>query len=237
LPIAANTNDTVKVWPGYYEEGITLNKNITLMGSGYENTIIRGNYNPIVTVSSGRLQWFQITSFTGNGIDVTGGIVRNCVIRDCAGNGIISTSGNGTVLNCVIANNAGHGISATDNGVISAINCISRSNNGNGFYKYSYGTAALNVSYSNGSRSYYTSGGQGCIDLDPLFVSNTDFHISEGSPSWNTGITSLLDADGSRSDMGYFGGPDCPIYPVVTQIIISPGGNTINLSAKARANY
>jgi len=37
--------------------------------------------------------------------------------------------------------------------------------------------------------------------------------------------------------MGYFGGPECPIYPTVFEIIITPNGNNINLEAKGRANY
>jgi len=230
----ANTNDTVKVWPGTYLEQVTLNKNIVLMGSGYENTVLTGSFDPIIKISSGRIQWFQITSLSGTGVHLYGGTVLNCVIRDCAWDGIYSQSGSASVINCVIINNSRAGISA-GNGTTWVTNTISRNNGLQGFYGW-WGSGYLNVSYSNGSRTY-TQGGQGCIDVDPVFASNTDFHISEGSPCWNTGTTALLDPDGSRSDMGYFGGPDCPIYPVVTQIIITPNGNTINLQAKGRANY
>jgi hypothetical protein len=236
---AASANDTVKVWPGTYFEQVTLNKNITLMGSGYETTIITGSNNPTITVSSGRLQWFQITSLTGVGISLSGGTVRNCVIRGSASHGIYSTSGSSSVLNCVLVNNGGNGISACSNGTISVTNCISWSNTGYGFTDGNYFAGCgglLNLSYSDGSSSG-TSGKQGCINQDPLFSSADDFHIADNGPCSNTGNPSLADPDGSRSDMGYFGGPDCPIYPVVLQIIISPSGNTIDLSAKARANY
>jgi len=70
-----------------------------------------------------------------------------------------------------------------------------------------------------------------------MFTSSSDYHISQGSPCWNTGNPSLSDPDGSVSDMGYFGGPDCPIYPVVYEIQITPNGSNINLQAKGRANY
>ncbi|MBI2418168.1 MAG: hypothetical protein HYV28_09770 [Ignavibacteriales bacterium] len=70
---AAITNDTVKVWPGVYVEQISLNKNIRLLGSGYENTIITGNFSPTVSVSSGCIQWFKISSTTANGIHTSGG--------------------------------------------------------------------------------------------------------------------------------------------------------------------
>ncbi len=53
---AASTGDTVKVWPGTYsDQGVTLNKNITLMGSGYENTIITGDFDPSVTIIEFRI--------------------------------------------------------------------------------------------------------------------------------------------------------------------------------------
>lgn len=230
---AAVSNDTVKVWPGTYFEQITLNKNITLMGSGYENTILTGNFNPTVTMSAGRFQWFMISSYAGDGINLTGGIARNCVINSCLGYGIYSTSGNSQVVNCVIVNNASDGIRVGYGGTMSVNNCISQYNASHGFNGYQ---GTLNISYSNGSL-YYTKGSQGCINADPYFTSDNDFHISEGPPCWNTGNPSLQDPDGSQSDMGYFGGPDCPIYPVVFEVLIEPVGNTINLKAKGRANY
>jgi hypothetical protein len=229
---AAVSNDTVKVWPGTYFEQITLNKNITLMGSGYENTVITGNFNPTVTMSAGKLQWFMISSYAGNGINLTGGVVRNCVIDACSAYGIYSDTGDSQVIHCVIVNNAYNGIRVTS-GTMSINNCISRSNGSYGFYRYG---GTLNLSYSNGS-IINTQGNQGCIDTDSFFTSSTDFHISEGSPCWNKGNPSLQDPDGSPSDMGYFGGPDCPIYPVVVEVLIEPAGNTINLKAKGRANY
>jgi len=236
---AAVTNDTVKVWPGTYYEQVTLNKNIVLMGSGYENTIITGNFNPTITMSSGKLQWFMISSSAGNGINISGGIVINCVVSSCTGDGIYSgTSGaNSSVMNCILIENGGAGIHVGyyTSSTISVTNCIARSNNQLGFAGENGST--LNLSYSNGGRSDYTKGNQGCINVDPLFTSKTDFHISEGSPCWNTGNPTLNDPDGSQSDMGYFGGPDCPIYPVVFEVLIEPSGSTINLKAKGRANY
>jgi hypothetical protein len=230
----ASASDTVKVWPGYYQEQINLNKNIVLMGSGYENTVITGSFNPVATVSSGALQWFQVTSLNGVGVVISGGVVRNCVIRDCATMGVNTTTGNGSLINCVIWNcGYGDGAVRASGGTLTATNCISRNNSSQGFNGWA---GTLQVNYCNGSRTY-TSGGQGCIDVDPQFVSNTDFHIPDGSPCWNTGTTALADPDGSRSGMGYFGGTDCPIYPTVFEIIITPSGGTVNITAKGRANY
>lgn len=232
---AAVSNDTVKVWPGTYFEQITLNKNIVLMGSGYENTIITGNFNPTVTMSSGKLQWFMISSSFDNGIKISGGILANCVINACLGIGVICESGNASIMNSIFINNGGCGIYVFGSGFLSVTNCISRQNGNYGFYK-EYSSSVVNLSYSNGS-GYRTSGNQGCIDTDPFFTSTNDFHISEGSAGWNKGNPSLQDPDGSLSDMGYFGGPDCPIYPVVFEVLIEPSGSTINLKAKGRANY
>ncbi|MDI6803915.1 MAG: pectinesterase family protein [Bacteroidota bacterium] len=242
--INASSNDTIKVWPGTYNEPVTLNKNVVLMGSGYENTRIIGNYNPVVTISAGTIQWFAITSTGGDGIKLNAGIVKNCVIVGCGRYGILYSTGTTAayVNNCVIYANGSYGIYhdglSSTTGSLYAVNCISRLNAQIGFVKPSYSYGYFYVSYCNGTTSV-TTGNQGNVNCDPPFNSPPlDFHIGENtSCSWNTGNPSLNDPDGSRSDMGYFGGPDCPIYPVVTEIIITPGGNTINLQAKGRANY
>jgi len=224
----SSTNDTIKVWPGDYIEQITLNKDVVLMGSGYENTIIRGNFPSTITMSAGKLMWFLVSSTGSIGISMSGGIVANCVISNCPNFGIEGTSGTSNVVNCILYNNGTCGIRGL--ATVNATNCIGIGSSDTDF------NGAINLSYSRGS-SWATSGNQGCIQTDPVFNSSSDYHISQGSPCWNTGNTSLFDPDGSRSDMGYFGGPDCPIYPTVFEIIISPNGNNINLEAKGRANY
>jgi len=236
---AASSGDTVKVWPGIYNtEQVDLNKNITLMGSGYENTVITGNFNPTIFVKSGRLQWFRICSTNGRGIELSGGTVKNCVIVGSSSDGIYVLSGTSQVINCVLYQNGGYGIYAPSSGVVNVTNSISRSNGGPYNYRGNSGLTSLYLSYSNGSR-VWTAGNQGCVDCNPPFQNPPlDFHIAEDpSCSWNTGNPSLPDPDGSIGDMGYFGGPDCPIYPTVVEILIEPNGNNINLKAKARANY
>lgn len=238
---AANNGDTVKVWPGTYVEHFNLNEKIVLMGSGYENTIITSGFDPTITMSAGVLEWFTISSTAGDGIKISGGpssetTVRNCVISTCHRNGIFTNSGISQVKNCVLIYNTVNGIRAESGGTINVTNCIARPNGNWGFYGFG---GTFNLSFSNGS-SWYTSGNQGCIDEDPSFVSipDMDYHISQGSPCWNTGNPTLNDPDGSRSDMGYFGGPECPIYPVVVEILIEPNTTgTIDLTAKGRANY
>jgi len=238
----ANPGDTIQVWPGTYNEAININKNVVLQGSGYENTILTSSTNPTVTMSNGLIKWFMISSTMGNGIKVTNGRIHNCVIKSCALNGIYADNGASYIQNCVVVNNNSSGINATSsNASITVINTISRNNNGNGFYIggcYPYFLQSY-CNGSSGSADYHCgiSGGQGSVDADPIFVSTTNYHLSSGSPCFNTGQPSLSDPDGSVSDMGYFGGPDCPISPVVYEMTITPNGNNINVQAKARANY
>jgi hypothetical protein len=220
--------DTIKVWPGEYTEQLIINKDLVIMGSGYEYTIIRGN-SPAITMSAGKFMWFQVTTDGSYGISMSGGTVANCVIENCHQFGIVATSGTSIVTNCVLYNNGTCGLHGLG-GIINATNCIGKGHADTDFNEGIY------LSYSLGS-CWHTSGNQGVITGDPLFNTSTDFHISQGSPCWNTGNTSLFDPDGSISDMGYFGGTDCPIYPTVYEIIITPNGNNINLEAKGRANY
>ncbi|MFH1120848.1 MAG: pectinesterase family protein [Bacteroidota bacterium] len=232
----ANTSDTVRVWPGIYQEQITMSKNITLQGSGFENTVITGTFNPTITISYGQISWFRISSLSGDGISMSGGTVKNCIVNNCANCGISSNSGNGNVINCILNNNGQIGISQC-HGIINVTNCIAINNGSYGFRRGDqYCSGAINLSYSCGS-ALYTTGNIGCFNTDPFFLSDNDYHISEGSPCWNLGNPSLNDPDGSHSDIGYYGGPDCPIYPVVYEIQITPNGSTIDLQAKGRANY
>ncbi|KAF0140971.1 MAG: periplasmic copper-binding protein [Stygiobacter sp.] len=235
---AAVAGDTIKVLPGSYFEQVTINKNVVVMGSGYEATTITGNFNPTITMSSGKLMWFMISSLSGNGIHLNGGSVNNCIISACSRSGVYTNSGSSIVSNCVLIGNGSDGITASSPANISVTNCISRNNGGKGFYNPSW-QGPISVSYSNGSL-YSTSGNQGCIDQDPLFAStaNLDFHISQGSPCWNKGNPSLFDPDGSQSDIGYFGGPDCPLYPVVKTVKIIPQADgSIKIEATGVANY
>ena len=57
------------------------------------------------------------------------------------------------------------------------------------------------ISYSDGVS------GSHCINQDPKFISATDYHLQVSSPCKNTGDPSILDTDGTTSDMGVYGGP------------------------------
>jgi len=235
---AATNGDTVKVLPGVYNEQIIIGINIVLCGSGYENTYINSTNNPTVIMNSGKIMWFNISSSYGRGIDFTNGILTNCVIRGCASDGVqVVNNAAGTISNCVVYQNAGIGIYGANNITTSIFNCISWVNSENGYSYLNYPFNLLIVNYSCGSYSGISTY-VGNINIDPQFTSSTNYHISPTSPCWNTGKIDVFDPDGSRSDMGYFGGPDCPIFPIVSNIQITPlttGG--VQVQATGVANY
>lgn len=54
------------------------------------------------------------------------------------------------------------------------------------------------------------TGSDGNISSDPLFAGRNAFVLSPGSNCIDAGDTLTIDADGTRSDMGIFGGPHAP---------------------------
>jgi len=214
---------------------------VVIQGSGYENTVITSTNNPTVLMSNGIIKWFLISSTMGTGINMSGGKVINCIIKGCQQYGIYTNNGSTYVQNCIVINNGSYGIFAQNStSNLFVTNTISRNNTSTGFQALNSGYLTRN--YCNGSADgYYANllGGQGCFDSDPICLSTltSNYHLSTGSPCFDTGQPSLSDPDGSVSDIGYFGGPDCPIFPVVYQMTISPNGSNINVQAKARANY
>ena len=52
----------------------------------------------------------------------------------------------------------------------------------------------------------------GNISVDPMLVSDNDFHLQAYSPLIDAGAPWILDVDGSRSDIGAYGGPGGETY-------------------------
>ena len=231
---AAGAGDTVKVFPGTYNEVIIINKNIVIQGSGYETTRITSANNPTVTMGGGKLMWFSITSISGDGIHATAGLITNVVVAGCGRYGVnFLQNSTASIKNCVITGNSSHGVEGYNNGYNgTAVNCISRDNG-----EYSRGFDGLKgVTYCDGSVSAQSY--SNTIDVDPMFTSGSDFHIPPTSPCYETGNPADVNPDGSRSDMGYFGGSDCPTFPVITRVVIVPIGNgQVQIQATAQANY
>jgi hypothetical protein len=89
----------------------------------------------------------------------------------------------------------------------------------------SVGTSPPNTNYNlfwNNQLNTTSGSGIGPNDIfaDPMFVKDTvpdemmnfDFHLQKYSPAINSGDPSILDRDGTRSDIGYLGGPGGETY-------------------------
>jgi hypothetical protein len=129
------------------------------------------------------------------------------------GGGISSDRSNASVINATITENMaiyGGGI-FVDRGSVRMINLILWQNEGDFYFKQ----------LSKNSRPDHSNIGDGDfrglngnISADPLFADpeNGDFRLQPDSPSINSGNPELMyyDNDGSRNDMGAYGGPEGP---------------------------
>ena len=122
-----------------------------------------------------------------------------------------------TVENVVgYANDCADGAFLTiDNGgLVDVANTIAVSNIDGAAYDYEGGT--LTVTYGNvydNDEDFHSmtdpTGTSGNVSVDPDFedAANGDFHLASTSSLIDAGDPSILDVDGSRSDMGAYGGP------------------------------
>jgi len=123
-----------------------------------------------------------------------------------------------SVVNSVFTSNDGDGLQVATSTTlgITLKNVISADNGG---YGITNGAASAVISYTgvfgNALGGYSDSdqtGVAGNVAVDPVFVdlASGDVHLSVGSPLIDAGDPSLDDPDGSRSDLGYYGGPGAP---------------------------
>lgn len=132
----------------------------------------------------------NIADWGGGGLFECHGTIQNNTIYgnsdDWCGGGLCGCHG-GTIRNCIIwQNNAGHG-AQFDYCAIPSYSCIQN----------------------------WTYGGTGNISSDPQLVDpeGGDFHLQPDSPCIDAGDSSpqFNDSDGSRNDMGAYGGPYIPL--------------------------
>ncbi|GJQ61005.1 MAG: hypothetical protein SCALA702_00580 [Melioribacteraceae bacterium] len=135
------------------------------------------------------------------------------------------TAGNGIVLNNSV-------ITKLVNNIFYSVNrCIYKTGEQNPaefLYNLSYNSIISNVSGN------VTVLGGNLFETDPMFLNDNfkeqnswDVHLQYGSPANDSGDPTIFDLDGSRSDMGAFGGPegitylyqDLPPKPIVPDTI------------------
>ena len=193
-----------------------------------EGDLYQGNTDEglkAVSVSGGTT---TLSRFLGNG---AGGAVysasgshslANNVFVGNEGPGLLVSVATGDfgVQNCDAVDNSEEGVSVEFGEGVSVLNTISAFNDGDGFRAYStVADLTYNDSYGNGADwgqgLESLTGTDGNKSTDPLYTSFSDdsnpvndvLYLSSTSPCRDAGDPSLKDGDGSRSDMGAFGGP------------------------------
>lgn len=216
---AARTGDTVRVAPGVYNEGLNFfGKNLW-----FESTD-----GPELTTIDATGWTYGI--LVNSGEDTTL-VMRGFTIENAVRNGIFIESGAASIYNCIFKNNNIYGIICLDTNP-NIINCVSDNNYTNYAIAYSWGRYYNNISvnaisygiwniavYPNplelGYNLYYNNYNdfnepplQSTTDLfeNPIFITGT-YILSTNSPCIDAGHPDILDTDGTRSDIGVYGGP------------------------------
>jgi hypothetical protein len=231
---AANSGDTVQVAAGVYNENIAMKTGVDVIGESATNTSIVGTASTegIVRfddVSNATLQGFSITVdtpvqgfdravvFSGPSTDQTA-VLSNCILYHTQ-YGIFVYSNPTIINNTLVGEPDEQGIYIS----YPATDPVIRNNIITG---YSNGIRVVQIvtppqpiiEYNNlwdNTSNYVTypdqTGNNGNISADPEFVdlANLDVHLGAGSPSIDTGDPAVQfnDPDGTRNDMGAYGGP------------------------------
>jgi parallel beta-helix repeat protein len=154
--------------------------------------------------------------------------IANNIIEDSGDDGIgiwIRNSSDIAVINNTINTN-GKGLNEEGSSAI-VMNNIITGNDAFGIHISSSSTLSYNDIWGNATNYHDTSPGDNDISADPLFVdeSSGDYHLSMGSPCIDAGNPDpeYDDLDGSRNDMGAYGGPGAD------STWISYGGITLSI--------
>ncbi|NIA28497.1 MAG: T9SS type A sorting domain-containing protein, partial [Actinobacteria bacterium] len=186
------------------------------------NKVSSGNYSglPAVSVINSGATFINnllyCTEGEGRAVmlsDASNVKIKNCVIADKGNDGIGVDIRNSSDVQ--IINNTIHakkkGLAEKSSSTIIENNIISGSQV---FGVQVSNTSALSFNdvWGNGTNYDNCLPGENDISDDPLFVdeSENDFHLAPGSPCVNAGnpAAQYNDPDGTRNDMGAFGGPD-----------------------------
>ena len=176
--------------------------------------------------------------------DASATVFANNLVKASELYGIYCLDASPMIKNNVIVENGNAGIYLSSGEPLIASNIIV--DNEYGISGYGSPAVIYNDVFSNTSENYSegVSSDIGDISKDPKFVdTKDDYHLQEGSPCIDAGITgaAYLDLDGSRNDMGMYGGPFARFWeepytgPIVTSIEVTPTrvqqGGTITVRA------
>jgi len=173
----------------------------------------------------------SVSACAGIFIDSSYASITNNIIAQNDFGGIHLSVSSPKIVNNTIVYNQQDGIYLSNVSVPTIINTILAFNTRDGVHEDSYGddpnSVAYNLFYSNESSLYFDEGNKlyynvatlhteapecsNNMEGDPLFVdaANGDYHLPAGSPAKNAGHPDAKynDPDGSRSDIGAYGGP------------------------------
>src|SRR5207249_8352458 len=196
---AASTGDTVLVAPGVYFESVTMKPGIHIQGE--PGAILDGSQTleAVVQALSGIERTAVLSGFVirrgqqaGIFLNQASPMLRNNVIIEHAGPGILCAQASPYVLNSAIVANAGGGIVCQYPGTDPVITY-------NAFWQ-NQPTDVLGCTPGIGNRY-----------AEPGFVnaSQGNYRLRRGSPLINAGDPdpAWRDQDGSRNDIGVYGGP------------------------------
>ncbi|MCB9915630.1 MAG: right-handed parallel beta-helix repeat-containing protein [Planctomycetes bacterium] len=136
----------------------------------------------------------------------TARLERCLILANHANGGIFSSYGGGlaaeaagsTLVNCTVLDNTIFGNTELGGGVYGPVTLVDTIVRGNDLPQL---TGVTSVSYCDVEGG---AAGVGNFDADPLFVAPLagDYHLTAGSPCIDAGDPAVLDADGSRVDVG-----------------------------------
>jgi hypothetical protein len=209
--------------------------------------------------------WKGVGSFGSSRVTL-----RNSILRDQLGWGVTADgTSNMTAVNNVVTRQGRFALGQfSANATVTFTNNIAYDNGWNLDYNVgpragiwlnntSLATVTYNDSFGNQLQNFCAGGSctalnlagvNGNISANPLFVNaaGNNFALQCGSPAINAGSPSILDTDGTRSDMGAYGGPSSPQAPpscgradlLPTAITYTPAspeaGNVINFDSGVR---
>jgi len=207
-------------------DGIALSRGATAVI--HDNVIDGGRGAGIgITWEAAALVYRNIVKNYWKGIGAFGAtrvVASNNLVADNLGWGIIATgSAYMDVTNNVVKHNGNCGLAIWSDSASGRFANNIVINNGwrdewvcpqVGFWNYGYPDRFIishNDIFNNSAGQYRDmpdqTDRQGNISLDPLFVGDNDYHLADKSPCRDAGDEGITDNDGSRSDMGLYGGP------------------------------
>ena len=201
-------------------------------GATLYNTIFENNIDGVVLNKNNSVTYCTFNSNDSTAINLKsqGNLIKNVTINNNH-TGIMTGTGNSEFSNILVyGNNTGF---RSNNTSLSLFNCTIASNekgihaDGAGLAiqnsiiwdhktQFELNNSSLTIVYSDisdGTNYSEWSSGEGNISLNPKF--SNDYKLESGSPCINTGNPSSVynDADGTRNDMGAFGGPEGNWWP------------------------